>query len=74
MANRAPESPARALRQALTHYREPNAWRSFGEIAVTFVPLAGLWLVMWLAIAHGHWQAVILAVPAAGFLVRLFMI
>jgi omega-6 fatty acid desaturase (delta-12 desaturase) len=77
MANKAPESPdggARALRQALTRYREPNVWRSLGEIAVTFVPLAGLWLLMWMAIAHGHWQALILAVPAAGFLVRLFMI
>ncbi|WP_424820605.1 fatty acid desaturase [Salinisphaera sp.] len=41
---------------------------------ITLLPLAGLWFLMWAAVAYGYWQGLLLAVPAAGFLVRLFMI
>lgn len=68
------DSDVRALRQALTRYREPDALRSTFELAITFVPLATLWLTMWLALMRGYWPALGLCVPAAGFLVRLFMI
>jgi omega-6 fatty acid desaturase (delta-12 desaturase) len=64
----------RALVQAIAPYREPNHWRSSVEILLTIVPLVLLWLVMWLALGAGHWLYLLLAVPAAGFLVRLFMI
>ena len=61
--------------QILARYREPNPVRSFVEIAVTLLPLAGLWTLSWTAIHFGHWElSLLLALPAAGFLVRLFMI
>ena len=45
------------------------------EIAITFVPLATLWVLAWAALHFGYWWlSLLLAVPAAGFLVRLFMI
>ena len=75
-AARAPVSPpARNWMQILAPYREPNHARSIVEIAITLVPLAALWALAWAASYVGLWWAsLVLAVPAAGFLVRLFMI
>jgi acyl-lipid omega-6 desaturase (Delta-12 desaturase) len=59
----------------LNRYREPSGARSVTEIVLTAVPLAALWIAMWLVFDLGYyWLALPLAVPAAGFLVRLFMI
>jgi len=41
---------------------------------VTSAALALLWLGMWVSLGHGYWITLLLAVPAAGFLVRLFII
>ena len=60
----------------LNHYREPNGARSLVELAITLVPLAALWTAMW-AVLHffgAWWLCLLIAVPTAGFLVRLFMI
>ena len=68
-------SDVRSWTQILTRYREPNHVRSAVEIVITFVPLATLWALAWAALHFGYWWlSLILAVPAAGFLVRLFMI
>ena len=61
--------------QTLMPYRKPNHVRSTVEIVITFVPLATLWALAWAALHFGYWWlSLLLAVPAAGFLVRLFMI
>jgi omega-6 fatty acid desaturase (delta-12 desaturase) len=44
------------------------------EIFITAVPLIALWIMMWESLQLGYWLCLLLAVPAAGFLVRLFMI
>jgi acyl-lipid omega-6 desaturase (Delta-12 desaturase) len=64
----------RALTQSLARYREPNHGRSIVEILITVVPFVLLWLSMWLSLHIGYGLYLLLAVPAAGFLVRLFMI
>jgi omega-6 fatty acid desaturase (delta-12 desaturase) len=64
----------RALTQDLAGYREPHHGRSIVEILITVVPLVLLWLSMWFALKLGYGLYLLLAVPAAGFLVRLFMI
>jgi len=59
----------------LARYREPSHARSIVEIAVTLGPLVALWFIAWLAYYFGYWWlSLLIAVPAAGFLVRLFMI
>ena len=59
----------------LNHYREPNGTRSVTELVITFLPLVALWVLMWAVFNFGYyWLALLIAVPAAGFLVRLFMI
>jgi omega-6 fatty acid desaturase (delta-12 desaturase) len=41
---------------------------------ITAGSLGVLWLLMWAALSFGYWLCLLLSVPAAGFLVRLFMI
>lgn len=65
---------ARRWAKALSRYREPSMARSLAELAATALPFAALWALMWLGLGHAYWLCLLLAVPAAGFLVRLFMI
>jgi len=66
---------ARRWMKIITRYRQPDNVRGAVEIAITFVPLATLWVLAWTALHFGYWWLSLpLAIPAAGFLVRLFMI
>ena len=66
---------ARSWPQTLLAYRQPSHARSIVELVITFVPLVGLWAISWAAIHLGYWWASPpIAVLAAGFLLRLFMI
>ena len=64
----------KTLFPALLRYREPDQWRALFELGVTLLSLVLLWVLMWLSLDVGYWLTLLLAVPAAGFLVRLFMI
>lgn len=71
----APIRKAGAWPQILAHYRQPSTRRGLLEIAITFLPLVALWALVWASIHLGYWWlGLLLAVPAAGFLVRLFLI
>ncbi len=48
--------------------------RSVTQLLVTAGGFAALWLGMWLSLGHGYWITLLLTLPAAGFLVRLFVI
>jgi acyl-lipid omega-6 desaturase (Delta-12 desaturase) len=63
-----------ALTRSLAGYRNPDHGRSVVEILITVVPFILLWLLMWWSLRIGHGIYLLLTVPAAGFLVRLFMI
>jgi len=65
---------SRALANRLGYYRTPNAARSVFELAISGMPFVALWVLMWAVLDAGYWVGLPLAVPAAGFLVRLFMI
>ena len=67
-------SEARGWTPILARYRIPSPVRSIVELAITAGPLVLLWFLMWAALDLGYWLCLLLAVPAAGFLVRLFMI
>ena len=66
------ENNARSWTKVLAQYRRPNTARSTIEIVVTVVPFALLWVVSALAVTYGYWWGLLLTIPAAGFLVRLF--
>jgi omega-6 fatty acid desaturase (delta-12 desaturase) len=70
-----PAADATAWARILNRYRDPSIGRGILEIVVTVLPLVLLWIAMWLALTYlGFWASFLLAIPAAGFLVRLFMI
>jgi len=68
------ESEVRTWTRILARYREPSRVRSVTELTITVVPLVLLWILMWATLDLGYWFCLLLAVPAAGLLVRLFMI
>jgi omega-6 fatty acid desaturase (delta-12 desaturase) len=66
---------AAAWTKVLNRYREPSDARSVVELAITALPLAGLWVAIWAGVHFGHyWLSVLLTVPAAGFFLRMFII
>src|SRR5580693_3324755 len=65
---------ARGLTQLLARYRAPSLARSTTELVITAVPLVLVWILMWATLGVGYWLCLLLAIPAAGLLVRLFMI
>ena len=67
-------SEARGWTQILARYRTPSPTRGIIELVITAGPLVLLWFLMWATLDLGYWVCLLLAVPAAGFLVRLFMI
>ncbi len=68
-------SDTRRWTRILDSYRMPNQARSIAELAITTLPLVTLWTAAWFTFTLGHaWASLLIAVPAAGFLVRLFMI
>lgn len=70
----AAEPDARQLAKDLAPYRRSSRVRSLIELAVTLGPFTLLWLLMWAALDVGYWLTLLLAVPAAGFMLRIFMI
>ena len=65
---------ARTWAQILGPYRTPDVSRSIFELLVTAVPFVLLWALMWAALGVGYWLCLLLALPTACFLMRLFMI
>lgn len=58
----------------LNGYREPNIRRSAFELAITAGAFVLFWILMWATLGFGYWLTLLIAVPAAGFLLRLFLI
>lgn len=65
---------ARDWLHVLNAYRKPQPTRSVLELVITAVPLIVLWVLAWLALSVSIWLTLLIAIPAAGFLVRLFLI
>lgn len=75
MAETSTQRRATPAGRDFARYRAPNAGRGLFELAVTMVPFALAWVAMSAALAQGwYWLHALLVVPAAGLLVRLFMI
>jgi omega-6 fatty acid desaturase (delta-12 desaturase) len=72
-----PQSRKRAARywaERLASYKEPEARRSIGQLASTLLPLAGLMTLMGFSLEVGYWLTLLLALPAALFLARLWIL
>ncbi|MGD2134882.1 MAG: fatty acid desaturase [Gemmatimonadales bacterium] len=65
---------AKTLGALLSRYRSPSVHRSTVQLLVTAVPFFALWAAAYLALGVSYWLTLLLAIPAALFLIRLFMI
>lgn len=66
--------PARHWARVAARYAAPEPRRSALQLLTTAVPLAALWTAMSLTVHFAYWLTLVLSIPAAAFLVRLFMI
>ena len=61
-------------REALAPYTKPHLGRSLLDIATSVVPYLALSVLMYLALDFSYLLVLALAIPAAGFLVRTFIV
>ncbi len=70
-----PSGPQRPTwREALAPYARPTLRQSLLGVATSVVPYLALSVLMYLALGVSYWLTLVLAVPAAGFLIRTFII
>jgi acyl-lipid omega-6 desaturase (Delta-12 desaturase) len=65
---------AGALIKSLAGYRRASWSRALFELVMTIGFLIAGWFAMWASLSIGYWLTLLIAIPVAGFLVRLFMI
>lgn len=65
---------AREWVRKLQPYRQPDNRRSAFETVLTLSLLAGLWVLMWFALSYSVVLTLLLSVPTALIMVRLFII
>ena len=66
------ESPSWS--DTVAKYKRPNQLKSSWQITNSLLPFCGLWYLMYLSLSWSYWLTLFLAVPTAGFLVRIFII
>lgn len=61
-------------RKMLVPYQSPETRRSLWQIANTLLPYFTLWYLMYRSLAISYWLTLLLAIPTAGFMIRIFII
>lgn len=64
----------RQLREIVAHHRRPSLPRSLTQLASTLLPFLALNALMYASLSVSYWLTLALAVPTAGFVVRMFII
>ncbi len=60
--------------ETVAKYKRPVLRKSCWQVVNTLLPFCGLWYVMYLSLSWSYALTLLLALPAAGFLVRIFII
>ena len=60
--------------KVISKYRNPSNFRSWWQLANTFIPYVMLWILMVYSLSVSYWLTLAIALPAAGLVVRLFII
>src|SRR5262252_1211958 len=55
-------------------YQSPDNWRSAWQIANSVLPYLATWYLMYRSLSVSYWLTMLLAIPAAGFMTRIFII
>ncbi|MCE9553233.1 MAG: fatty acid desaturase [Planctomycetes bacterium] len=62
------------FRKILSDYRQSSLWSSLWQLSVSVGALVGIWTAMWFSLQYSYWLTLLLALPLAGFMVRLFIL
>jgi omega-6 fatty acid desaturase (delta-12 desaturase) len=62
------------IRAILAQYREPNFRKSVWQLLSSVIPFFSLWMLTWVGLQYGYPYILVLTVPTAGFLMRIFAI
>jgi acyl-lipid omega-6 desaturase (Delta-12 desaturase) len=68
------ETPKQTWRQTVAEYQSADRWRSLWQLCNSVIPFLLLWYVAYRLLAVSYWLTLGVAVLAAGFLVRIFII
>lgn len=60
--------------KTLTRYQQPDLQRSWWQVINSLVPYLVIWAIMVWSLQVSYWLTLLLAIPAAGFMVRIFII
>ena len=61
-------------KRVVAEYQKPSTPRALWQVVNTLVPYGLLWLIMYHTVQVSWWLTIPLAILAAGFLVRVFII
>lgn len=61
-------------RNLVFKYQSPALWKSIWQLFNSFIPFIIIWFLMYHSLEIGYWLTLILSIPAAGLLVRIFII
>lgn len=68
----APDRPY--WRESVARHEQPSRWLSLADVATSAVPYLALMVAIYLCLEVSVWISLALAVPAAGFLLRTFVV
>jgi omega-6 fatty acid desaturase (delta-12 desaturase) len=66
--------PTEVAKDNVMRFQTPSAWRGRWQLVNSFVPYLLLWVAMVYALTVSYWLMLPLAILAAGFLARIFII
>ncbi len=70
-----PSVPQKAVwKKLVAGYQESHTWKSIWQIINSLLPFLGIWFLMYVSLDYSYWLTLALAFPAAGFIVRIFII
>ena len=61
-------------RESVARHEQPSLWHSFVDVATSVFPYLALTVAMYLCLDVSVWITLALAIPAAGFLLRTFVV
>lgn len=72
-ASDSPTNPA-VWKNLVSGYQKPHPYKSIWQLSNSFIPFVIIWLLMLYTLDFSYWITLLLAFPAAGFSIRLFII
>jgi omega-6 fatty acid desaturase (delta-12 desaturase) len=61
-------------KKMLAPYQKPNMRKSITQLLNSLLPYFFIWVLMILSLQYSYWITLLLIIPAAGFLIRIFII